>query len=486
MKNYTGLWVWLLAVALGVFIVNSASAKTQYLQAQINNKWVYLDANDFEYQVSGEFEGEYPIALFQQASRKQMLTWYKAMQNQTSPTQLDTFEEAFSFNFYQALFFNPEIDDLHFNGPTFSIDAFEDEIRSRLDEVAVGYSYALNLSKQYARGDGVGAARLNQDGYVSQSVTKRMNIASISKTLTAVAILQLLEKNGLSIHDPIEPWLPDDWVKGYGFFQGQGKLQPEVVLSFYDLLTHRSGIQQSIADFSEINQEYKDAVSNKWDGLKTIVEFGVLPAYYQDQLYKNANFALFRIMIPKLWKASGDPAIAIGEINETTAALYYRAYLDSYVLSPSGVHYADCADHSANPTLYYDGAKTWVNGAEGGDWILSCGSGGWYLSAYELAALMAHIRYNDEILSPSMRQLMDSNELGWSYSKSVNGEHGKYLAHGGTLFFDDEEADQAREMHGCVMKFPIQVEASLLINSSINGKQPCSILKNAFDAAWVD
>ena len=365
MKNYTGLWAWLLAVALGVFTVNSASAKTQYLQAQINNKWVYLSADDFEYQVSGEFEGEYPMALFQQASRKQMLTWYKAMQNQTSPTQLDTFEETFSFNFYQALFFNPEIDDLHFNGPTFSIDAFEDEIRSRLDEVAVGYSYALNLSKQYARGDGVGAARLNQDGYVSQSVTKRMNIASISKTLTAVAILQLLEKNGLSIHDPIEPWLPDDWVKGYGFFQGQGKSQPEVVLSFYDLLTHRSGIQQSIAAYSEINQEYKDAVSNKWDGLKTIVEFGVLPAYYQEQLYKNANFALFRIMIPKLWKASGDPAIAIGEITETTAALYYRAYLDSYVLSPSGVHYADCADHSANPTLYYDGAKTWVKQYDG-------------------------------------------------------------------------------------------------------------------------
>jgi len=42
-------------------------------------------------------------------------------------------------------------------------------------------------------------------------------------------------------------------------------------------------------------------------------------------------------------------------------------------------------------------------------------------------------------------------------------------------------------MQGCIMKFPIQVEAVLLVNSSIkNDILPCDKLADAFDAAWTD
>ena len=86
-----------------------------------------------------------------------------------------------------------------------------------------------------------------------------------------------------------------------------------------------------------------------------------------------------------------------------------------------------------------------------------------------------------------MRSLMDTHKLGWSYNWSEQGEHGLYLAHAGALYFDGDDYPERREMQGCVMKFPIHVEAVLLVNSSLeNNVLPCTKLRQAFDAAWVN
>jgi len=82
---------------------------------------------------------------------------------------------------------------------------------------------------------------------------------------------------------------------------------------------------------------------------------------------------------------------------------------------------------------------------------------------------------------------LDMHMLGWSYNWSLNGDHGLYRAHAGALYFDDADFGDRREMQGCIMKFPIYVEAVLLVNSShIDNTLPCTILRNAFDASWVN
>ena len=101
----------------------------------------------------------------------------------------------------------------------------------------------------------------------------------------------------------------------------------------------------------------------------------------------------------------------------------------------------------------------------------------------ELAAFMAHLRYTDTLLSASTRALMDAHFLGWldptQFTWST-GAFGLYHNHGGDWFHSPGEA------HTCMMKFPIQVEVSLVINSE-RGFSPhqCRILRNAFDNAWV-
>lgn len=367
-------------------------------------------------------------------------------------------------------------------GPAFDVDEFEERIRDKMDDEALGYAYVINANKQHARSDGRGMARNSNDSFLLQSEYKRMNIASISKTITAVAVLQLLEMNGLSVFDPVGPWLPADWTRGYGFDAPQ-------TITFYDLLTHQSGIKQTIQAIAAFDEEFAALDLVKWNGLEAVVEYGILPAYHggtENQRYSNVNFALFRVIIPALWEAAGQP---IAELDANEAAAVYQAYVAENVFLPIDVHQPSCAGATGDdlPTRYYNVFGPNGTGAEGGNWTLSCGSGGWYLSAYELARFMAYLRYSDRILSPAMRDLMDTLELGWSYNWSLDGDHGHYLAHAGALYFDSADFPDRREMQGCMMKFPIHVEAVLLVNSSIESNTlPCTVLRDAFDAAWVD
>lgn len=368
------------------------------------------------------------------------------------------------------------------NGPSFNVAEFEAQIHEHMDHKAIGYSYAINFNKNLYTADGWGLARNSNDSSSWHTGYRRMNIASISKTLTAVGVLQLLEKNGLSIYDPVGPWLPEDWPKGPGFSNPQS-------ISFYDLLTHHSGLKQTLLAVEAHDADFKALDKVKWDGLKAMVEWGTHPGYHEvpDPVYSNVNFALFRVIIPALWKASGENP-GIGELNETEAAALYENYMAENLFIPLEIHQASCHQlFEDDPIFYYNFYASNGAGAEPTNWTLSCGSGGWYLSAHNLANVMANIRYNDNILSPAMRSLMDQHKLGWSYSWSINGNHGLYRAHAGAWYRDNSDFGQRREMQGCVMKFPIHVEAVLLVNSSIEDNiLPCTKLAAAFDAAWVD
>ena len=371
---------------------------------------------------------------------------------------------------------------LQASGPSFSMEAFEQEIRDRVDGEVAGAVYALNLNGNFARGDGIGFARNSGDGFRSQSAFKRMNIASISKTLTAVAVLRLLEENGLSVDSPIAPWLPEQWQLGLGFYDDGS----QSTLTFRDLLTHRSGVAQSIPFFEEFDPNYAGK-NYHFDGLKDLVEYGVLASQQGNYSYANANYALFRVMIPALWAAAGGIP-ADSELTASDASAIYQAYMAVELFIPIGIHQATCDNSDEeNRTLYYSAHEPNEAGTETGNWNGFCGSGGWYLSAYYLANVMAHMRYDDDYLSPAMRGQMDELLMGWSENWSHDGAHGLYRAHAGALYLDERPAGERTEMQGCMMKFPIEVEATLMMNSSvIDEKNPCRILGQAFDAAWVN
>lgn len=96
---------------------------------------------------------------------------------------------------------------------------------------------------------------------------------------------------------------------------------------------------------------------------------------------------------------------------------------------------------------------------------------------------MTHLRNTNTLLSPSARTQMQEGFLGFNdpmnYSRG-DGVFGVYYVHGG------ECMRGSGQLHACVLAFPIQVEAALVINSE-RGSMPyqCELLETAFDNAWV-
>lgn len=360
--------------------------------------------------------------------------------------------------------FNSPVDDFTWNGPTFDYNVFAANIEAAMNGNAIGYAYAINLLGQSVVTGAGGFAQTPVDGSINQAVDKRMTVASISKTVTAVAVLQLLEQNGLTIDDPIAPWLPGDWTQGLNIDD----------LTFRHLLTHHSGYAGW-------------GTAGDWASMQSMVASNQADAAAGFD-YENNNYALFRAIIPALWIATMDTN-NYPELNEELAALMYIAYVQLHIFDPIGVNQAMCMNNgNSDPVLLYDVNNPNVSGWATGDFGLNCGAYGWNLSAIDLAAFMAHIRYNDDILSQANREVMDDLFLGWMdpddwgpLGIDLVGDHGVYYAHGG------DWVNGGRQFHGCVMKFPIHVEAVLLINSSDNiSDYQCELLRQAFDDAYVN
>lgn len=373
------------------------------------------------------------------------------------------------------------------NALVFDVTLFEQGIRSRLDGQAIGYAYAINRNGQLVREDGVGSARLAGESPRLQDARKRMNIASVTKTLTAVALLQLLEQNGIGVNESIAPYLPPEWTLGPGVTS----------LSFSDLLRHESGLDNnsgaSGSNFGTtlVYSGLQNTIGGGQTGMKTF-------------RYQNVNYALFRVIIPTLFWGGNpadlvDPDGILPTDNPSLTSLLYQWYVGNNVLAPAGVSGPDANGEwpglqplAGTETLsyFFPNASGNVPGTSWGNWTATAGGGGWYLSAYDLAAFMAYLRFSDTILSPAARTLMNDRFLGYHdpavstfYASFALGKFGVYRGHGGDL---GNGGTPTKGMDACAMNFSEGVQAVVLINS-VGGSYSyqCDVLQEAFDAAFV-
>ena len=207
---------------------------------------------------------------------------------------------------------------------------------------ATGYAYAIVKNGQLAYHGGGGFARTGPDGSVAMSSSHRVNVMSVTKTITAVATHQLLGELNLSVDSKVAPWLPPSFALGDGFD----------TVTFRQLMNHTSGINQLFTSLSEADQ---DKWGNDWDGLEFVVSHDITPG--SSSQYRNANYALLRLAIPALWKATGDHP-GIGQITKASVGVWYLAYVQQRIFVPSGVQAVTCTEpHPATAALLYDAAK---------------------------------------------------------------------------------------------------------------------------------
>ena len=192
----------------------------------------------------------------------------------------------------------------------------------------------------------------------------RYLIASLSKPLTAILILKLVEQGKLRFEDPVNKF----------FEMGD---RPAGYVTIHQLLTHTSGIQEFIS--KEEDQPLEAMIKNMQLQSAPGAEFS----------YLNSGYVLLK-------------AIA-----ETVTGRSYKEMIGTFIVEPAGMQLSGVADSPEMPGLakgYEDATQARV---EEIDYPLKNveGAGSLYATVEDLYRL-DRILYTDSILSTAMREQM--------------------------------------------------------------------------------
>lgn len=350
----------------------------------------------------------------------------------------------------------------------FSLETFAQNIHASLNGKTVGYSFAVYDQETLVSVGGGGCAVCPD---VLQSADRRMTTASLTKTITATAVMKAMEQmtaegQNISIDSLIAPYLPSYW-----------KFGPHVTeMTFKDLLKHTSGLRT--VDDGDLFSALEQTIANG----STDANFGM-------NVYQNCNFAIFRIIIPYMLQpreeleptvSPGVPDLNVAEI-ETRTADFYIDFVKQHVLGPIGLGGVSLAPAGTEEEVrYYEfgDLNSYVSPDEYDYCRLRVGSGHWFMSANEFAKFIAGLR-NGKIVSIQTFDLMEVNDLGM-YADADASNHGTYWNHNGGFPGGDGPG-----MQGDWMTFPNGITAVILANSKGGlSIPPEAVLKNAFNGAW--
>ncbi|MBW8880617.1 MAG: beta-lactamase family protein [Asticcacaulis sp.] len=262
-------------------------------------------------------------------------------------------------------------------------------LRQNLDGHVVGYAYFIGRDTGFFKGGG-GNARTAADGSaVPFGASTKVTVASVSKLVSAIAAVRLLDKKGVALTTGIGPYLPADWTPGT-YVKG---------ITFKQLLSQQSGIK----DYGNVSQAYA--------GLKTFYDQNVAPGGAQtcknssvqnppnpinpnntSPCYSNYNFSIFRILLPKV---NGNAEDSSQATRPGTLAAQYISLVQQNEFDLVGAPNVSCAApvNSTYAFAYiYPGSK---KGFDWGDNSLQCGAAGWYLSVDDMSKVMVSLANGD-------------------------------------------------------------------------------------------
>jgi D-alanyl-D-alanine carboxypeptidase len=367
--------------------------------------------------------------------------------------------------------------DIESNVETFNLDLFEQNLIDNVNwggDSPVGWAYAITQNGQLVRSNGFGNAVQEPDGQtVAMTDTKEINIASVTKFYTAIVVMQLLDDLDLSMHDVIEPYLPDSWNPG-----------PNIDgMTFAHLMRHESGLFTGDTDFNN-TLSYTAIQQEIEDGLP------VAPPFQYD--YDNINFAIFRILIPSLRNQLPNAPLTSLDSDVATQASY-REYMQIALFDKVGMPNVDFSEEPNNPTRYYH-VNDVVNGRSGtqyGDWDHISGGGGYYMNVIEMAAVNAFFQHSEVLVSEETRNVIQDNYMG--LDAYFNGDprelYGNYYGKGGSIR-NSSDLSQTQGVLTQIQMFPSEgVEVAVVVNTrqvtyrtGVNGLK--ASIKQAFNTAF--
>ncbi len=161
--------------------------------------------------------------------------------------------------------------------------------------VSIVHDGELLYAKGYGKADDTGRAVTPQTPFL---------IGSVSKTFTALAVMQLAQDGKLNLDAPVRDYLPDFWL-------ADTKASAEITVR--QLLNHTSGIAEG-AEFSVASLRGDDETIHQLVG-----KFGSIAPKYRPGArfeYGNANY------------------IVLGELIQVVSGMTYEDYVQTHIFAP--------------------------------------------------------------------------------------------------------------------------------------------------------
>ncbi|MBN2212912.1 MAG: beta-lactamase family protein [Bacteroidales bacterium] len=314
------------------------------------------------------------------------------------------------------------------NNDSVLIKACEDLILQKMEsDNIVGVSAAIVIDDSVIWKNGFGYA--DKDNKVPMTVNTVVSIASITKTFTALALMQLQEKGLLNITQPLNRYMPQ--------FNPKTKGENLDQLTIKSVITHSSGIQTDILNNSDLETgKYTDVLG-----------------------YINETWLLYPPGLAEAYSGAGYNIL--GHLIKEVSKQDYPEYIKKNILAPLKMsHSGFVTDALNNRTKIYSGGKE-VKEID----IRDIASGGIYtdiidLARYAKGLLAAYNGTNTSLIQKetihemftlqSESVLIESNKkaLGWFMFKN---DSVFALTHAGSAGFAHAELCLIPEKNAAVM-----------------------------------
>ncbi|MDF7820437.1 serine hydrolase [Runella sp. MFBS21] len=317
------------------------------------------------------------------------------------------------------------------------------QLEDTLKNSGIGYAFTIyEGTKIMAQGSGGLKSTVNDaGGQKAFTVDTKLHIASMSKTLTAMAFLKAAQQKGLRTTNKIANYLPSNWPKGAGIDQ----------ITFGDLLTHQSGIR-GLGNNCQ-NGAFSE---NVYSGLKQLIGKGASRGSY---CYQNANFGLFRVLIPSImgYQFTGDD-----NVDDTETQKLYLSFLQKELFEKINLQNVSPFPTGEITYTYNYPLTASQSGWNPGNFSATMGGYGLYLTAAEAGSVYASALSSTDntVLSPALADSLLIKNLG---SYKATSSAGTYYYHDGWWY--EYLGQNGRGLRTIWMKFPQNITCVLFVNA---------------------
>jgi CubicO group peptidase (beta-lactamase class C family) len=314
-----------------------------------------------------------------------------------------------------------------------------------------GYAYVITQNGQVTESGQFGYTRMPADGESPWSIHSRCNLASVSKTVTATAVLHMVQEGLISsVNDHFWPYLQP--------------LLPNVIPApGVDTVT----ISELLIMVSRLKKN--GTLYAKPDFLYFLSKYLADNALIDRQLYiySNTNFTLLQGVIESIAQSKGYK----GYVDYVNREIFAAMGVDLSVFSP-------VPDPKTTATLGYvaEGDPPYPNGIYWPE--ANCvGPGGWVSSAEQVAQFLLGLRKHSA-LSSEYTEFMLQRLLGWYHGGT---SWGLCHHHNGGLAGKRDGGTTAGSISTGVVSFPMGYDAVLLANKPVKGI--IGLMIDAFEAS---